>query len=288
MSKKSAGLFVGASLLITLLSGSFLFLAPIPARYLHMNHGRLVYWAFTAASSLLLAFAAPQWAIAHAAVLILMGLFTELEEQKFSTFYSAGSAILLTGLVVFLSVLIWGKLTGISTLTALKANVSEVVAQYKTLRGAKEPDMDVATVLSLMPAIAAGSLMIMVFVGTVFVRTSERVTRALQFSVPPYFIWVFIGSLAGTFLLDPIKHFYVQKTMSNILFFALAAYYFQGLAIMGFYFKKLRINYFLRTVLFFAIGIHLFIFVAGLGLSDLWFEYRSKVLKTRLNSNEES
>lgn len=287
MSKKSAGLFVGASLLVTLLSGSFLFLAPIPARYLHINHGRLVYWAFSIISSLAIAIFAPQWAIAHAGVLLLMGLYTELEEQKVSTFYSATSAILLTGLVVFLAALVWGKITGISTLTALKTNVSEVVSQYKSLRGTKEPDLDVATVLSLMPAIAAGTLMIMVFVGTVFVRTAASL-RAREFQVPASFIWVFIVSLAGTFLLDPVKQFYAQKIMSNVLFFSLAAYYFQGLAILGFYFNKLRINYFLRTVLFFAIGIHLFIFVAGLGLSDLWFEYRSKALKTRLNSNEES
>ncbi len=287
MSKKSAGLFVGASLLITLLSGSFLFLAPIPARYLHMNHGRLTYWAFTIISSLAIALVAPQWAIGHVAVLLLMGLFSELEDQSVPTFYSATSAILLTGLIVFLSVLIWGRITGISTLAALKTNVGEVVNQYKALRGDKEAVMDVPTVLSLMPAIMAGTLMLMVFVGTVFVR-STRTEKALEFRVPAYFIWVFIATLAGTFLLDPIKYFYVQKTFSNLLFFSLAAYYFQGLAIMGFYFQKLRINYFLRTVLFFAIGIHLFIFVAGLGLSDLWFEYRSKVLKTRLNSNEES
>ncbi|MCC6138784.1 MAG: DUF2232 domain-containing protein, partial [Bdellovibrionaceae bacterium] len=130
------------------------------------------------------------------------------------------------------------------------------------------------------------TLMLLVFVGTVFVRTATT-ERAMQFKVPAYFVWVFIVSLAGTFLIDPVKYFYVQKTLSNVLFFALAAYYFQGLAIMGFYFKKLRVNYFLRTVLFFAIGVHLFIFVAGLGLSDLWFEYRSKVLKTRFNSESE-
>lgn len=275
MSKKSAGLFVGASLLVTLLSGSFLFLAPIPARYLHINHGRLIYWAFAALSSIGIALFAPQWAIAHAAVMILMGLYSELEDQKISSFYSASSAILLTALIVFLVVLLWGKVTGVSMLSALKTNVSEVVSQYKTLRGVNDPNLDTAMVLSLLPAIASGTLMLMVFVGTVFVRNAST-ERVLQFRVPSYFIWVFIGALAGTFLIDPIKSFYVQKIFSNVLFFALAAYYFQGLAIMGFFFKKLRINYFLRTVLFFAVGVHLFIFVAGLGLSDLWFDYRSR------------
>lgn len=283
MDKKSAGLFVGASLLVTLLTGSFLFLAPIPARYLHMNHGRLVYWAFSVISSLAILLIAPQWAVAHAAVLLLMGLYTELEEQKISSFYSATSAILITGLTVFLMVLVWGKITGISTLAALKTNLNEVLAQYKGLRGANEPTIDVATVLSLMPAIMSATLMLMVFVGTVFVRNASAI-RALQFRVPSYFIWVFIAALAGTFLVDPIKNFYIQKTMSNLLFFSLAAYYFQGLAIMGFYFKKLRINYFLRTILFFAIGVHLFIFVAGLGLSDLWFDYRSRAYKAPLNN----
>lgn len=226
---------------------------------------------------------APQWAVAHASVLLLMGLYTELEEQKISSFYSATVAILITGLAVFLMVLVWGKITGLSTLTALKSNLSEMLVQYKNLRGANEPTIDLATVLSLMPAIMSATLMLMVFVGTVFVR-NDSAARALQFRVPAYFIWVFILTLAGTFLLDPIKNFYIQKIMSNLLFFSLAAYYFQGLAIMGFYFKKLRINHFLRTILFFAIGVHLFIFVAGLGLSDLWFDYRSRAYKEPLNN----
>lgn len=283
MTRKSTSLFVGASLLVTLLSGSFLFLAPIPARYLHMNHGRLVYWAFSVLSSLALLFFAPQWAVAHAAVLVLMGLYTEFEEQNLSSFYSATSAILLTGVSIFLLVLVWGKITGIPMLAALKTNLNDILTQYKGLREANEPNIDVATVLSLMPAIMSGTLMLMVFVGTVFVRNASA-ARALQFRVPVYFIWVFIVALAGTFLIDPVKNFYVQKTLSNVLFFSLAAYYFQGLAIMGFYFKKLRINYFLRTILFFAIGVHLFIFVAGLGLSDLWFEYRSRAYKAPLNN----
>ena len=183
MDKKSAGLFVGASLLVTLLTGSFLFLAPIPARYLHMNHGRLVYWAFSIISSAAMLLFAPQWAVAHASVLLLMGLYTELEEQKISSFYSATAAILITGLAVFLMVLVWGKITGLSTLTALKSNLSEMLAQYKNLRGANEPTIDLATVLSLMPAIMSATLMLMVFVGTVFVR-NDSAARALQFRVP--------------------------------------------------------------------------------------------------------
>lgn len=283
MNKKSVGLFVGASLLITLLSGSFLFLAPIPARHLHINHGRWPYWLFALVSSGLMVLLAPQWAAAQASVLILMGIFTELEDHNISSFYAGFIAMVMTAVIVSLMVLVWGKLSGVSVLTTSKTHIAEIVAQYKNLRGAQEPDISAATVLSLMPAIFSALLMIMLFVGTVFVRTA-RSTKALQFRVPAPFIWVLIGALAGTFLLDPIKQFYLQKTFSNLLFLALAAYYFQGLAIMGFYFKRLRINYFLRTVLFFAISVHLFIFVAGLGLSDLWIDYRSRGYKTRVNN----
>lgn len=283
MSKRTAGLFVGASLLTTLLSGTFLFLAPIPARHLHMNHGRAPYWAFTIISTFAILLFSPQWALAHASVLLLMGLFTELEDHKISSFYAGSIAIILTGLSMLLVGLIWGKVTGVSTLASLKDNIAEVVTQYQALRGAKDVDFNAKTVLSLLPAIMSATLMLLVFVGTVFVRTKSSV-KALEFKVPPYFIWVLIGTLAGTFLVDPVLYFYVQKAFSNLLFFALAAYYFQGLAIMGFYFKKLRINYFLRTVLFFAISVHLFIFVAGLGLSDLWFDYRSNLYKPRTDS----
>jgi len=283
MNKRSVGLFVGASLLITLLSGSFLFLAPIPARHLHINHGRWAYWAFALLSSAVLALLTPQWAATQAAVLILIGIFTELEDHNISSFYSGLISMTLTAVLVFFMVLVWGKWTGVSTLVALKNHVTDIVTQYNGIRGTQEPDLSAATLLSLMPAIFSSVLMLMLFVGSVFVRTVHS-AKAIQFRVPAPFIWVLIGSLAGTFLVDPVKQFYIQKTLSNILFLALAAYYFQGLAIMGFYFRKLRINYFLRTALFFVISVHLFIFVAGLGLSDLWIDYRSRGYKTRVKS----
>jgi hypothetical protein len=282
MPKKSTGFFVGASLLVTLLSGSFLFLAPIPARYMHLYHGRVAYWIFSVLSTLSIIAVAPQWAFSQAAVLILIGLFSELEEMDVPTFYAATAAIIISALTVFLMALVWGKYTGVPLLAALKTNVADVITQYKSLRGADVEKIDVATVLSMFPAIISATMMLMVFVGGVFVR-SKTSAKAIYFKVPALGVWVFIAALAGTFFIDPIKAFYLQKALSNVLFFMSAAYYFQGLAILGFFFQKLKVNYFLRTFLFFVVGLHLFIFVAGLGLSDVWFEYRSKVYKKSEN-----
>lgn len=269
-------------MLVTLLSGSFLFLAPIPARYMHLYYGRAAYWLFTILSTLTILAVAPQWAFSQATVLILIGLFSELEEMEVPLFYAASAAIILSGLTVFLMALVWGKVAGAPVLTTLKINIGEVLQQYKNLRGVDTANLTVASVLAMFPAIISGTMMLLVFVGSLFLR-SKTSQRLVYFKVPVYGVWIFTAALAGTFMVDPIKAFYVQKTMSNVLFFMSAAYYFQGLAVMGFYFKKLRVNYFLRTVLFFVIGLHLFIFVAGLGLSDLWFEYRSKTYKKPVN-----
>lgn len=283
-SKKSTGQFIITSLLTTMLTATFLFMAPLGARYLHSTFGRLSYWLFAVTSAGALLFVFPQWALAQMMVFLLIGLYSELELQKVSRFYSALSAVIVSTTAVFFSLGVWAQLHKLSLSSFLKKNVSEIVQMSEQLKSLPAP-IDATQIISVLPAFLSLILMILVFFGVLFIRPLGKKDRMTTFKVPDNFIWVVIASLAGTFLLDPVKAFVLQKLAMNVLFVSLCFYYFQGLAILGFAMARVRLNYFLKVALFFVFAFHLFAVVVVLGLSDVWFSYRSRVFKNLIKNN---
>lgn len=282
--KKSAGQFVITSLLTTLLTATFLFMAPLGARYLHTTFGRLSYWIFAALSTVGLVFLFPQWALAQMTVFLLIGLYSELEQQKVSRFYAALSAVVVSVTAVFFSLGVWAQVHKLTLSAFLKKNVAEIVQLSQQLKSLPAP-VDATQVIAVLPAFLSLILMILVFFGVLFIRPQGKKDKMTSFKVPDTFIWVVIASLAGTFLLDPLKVFVLQKMAVNILFVSLCFYYFQGLAILGFAMARVRLNYFLKVALFFVFAFHLFAVVVALGLSDVWFSYRSRVFKNLIKNN---
>lgn len=249
-----------------------MFVAPLPARFLHLQFGRLAYWAFTLASSAALAVWQPQWALFQFTLLLVVGLFTDLEQLHIPTFYSAIASVFISVISFILLVTAWARFQG----TRLVAFLNEHLAEALTAAGQMqnvETTIKPEYILSMMPALLSIMLMFLIFVSLVFVRSGRR-EPLTAFKTPDVLIWPTIMTLAGTFLINPDEYFYAQKLSANLLYIFGAAYYFQGLSVLGFFFKRFRMNYFLKAVIFFVLGFHLFMVVIGIGVSDFWFNYR--------------
>lgn len=282
--KNKIGQFAIVSLLTTLLTASFIFMSPLGARYMHMTFGRLLYWLFAAVSTVVLVQFLPQWGLTQMIVFLLIGLYSELEQQKVSRFYSAMSSVAVSLLAVFFSLGIWAQTQNISLSTFLKKQVSSTMMLSPQMK-ALSSSVEMSQVVSVLPAFLAFLLMVLVFFGALFIRPLGKSDKMTTFKVPEYIIWVFTLSLAGSFLLDPAKYFILQKISLNVLFVSLCAYYFQGMAVLGFVMNRVRINYFLKVVIFFVLAFQLFAAVVALGLSDVWFSYRSRVFKNLIKNN---
>ncbi|MBY0385092.1 YybS family protein, partial [bacterium] len=250
----------------------------------HMTFGRWLYWMFAIVSTVVLVQFLPQWALAQMIVFLLMGLYSELEQQKVSRFYSAMSSVAVSLLAVFFCLGIWAQSQNISLSTFLKKQVSSTMMLSPQMK-ALSSSVEMSQVVSVLPAFLAFLLMVLVFFGALFIRPLGKNDKMTTFQVPEYLIWVFTLALAGSFLLDPIKYFIVQKISLNVLFVSLCAYYFQGMAVLGFVMNRLRINYFLKVIIFFVMAFQLFVAVVALGLSDVWFGYRSRVFKNLIKNN---
>lgn len=294
--KKTAGLssgqsliqFIVMSVLTTLLSATVTFAAPLPARLLRLNYGRWVYWAFTILSSAALVPLSLPWAISQFILLLAIGLFTDLEQMNIPMFYSALSSILISGLSLVLLIIMWARVNGMGLTAVLKTKIDEALSVTQKMQSM---DMPITSdqVLSMFPAVIAISLMLLIFVSLVFGKPGDRKERLTAFQVPDFMVWLFIGAMAGTFLIDgetpDEKHFWVQKAFCNLLYVTSAGYYFQGLAVVGFFMKRLKVHYFLKAAVFLVLSLHLFIFVAAFGLSDVWFSYRSKWHRKTVKNN---
>jgi hypothetical protein len=281
---KRASQFTIVSLLTTVLTATFLFMAPLGARYMHAHFGRWPYWVFSIFSTAALLSILPQWALAQGAVLLLIGLYTELEQQKFSRFYAALASVSISLVAIFFSVAVWAQNHKTGLIPFLKKQVSDTILLSPQLKSLPV-QVDAMQIVSVLPAFVAFLLMILIFFAVLFIRPEGKKDKMTTFKIPEATIWVFTVALAGSFLIDPLKAFVLQKVSYNILFICSSLYYFQGLAVLGYMMDRLRLNYFLKVAFFFIMAFHLFALVVALGLSDVWFGYRSKVFKNLIKNN---
>ena len=89
---------------------------------------------------------------------------------------------------------------------------------------------------------------------------------------PEFLIWVIIG--CGLLLLVPEKTFKIIGL--NGLLIMLTVYFFQGIAIVSFYFEKKRFPRMLKVFLYTLIALQqaVLLVIIGLGLFDMWLNFR--------------
>ena len=89
---------------------------------------------------------------------------------------------------------------------------------------------------------------------------------------PEFLIWVIIG--CGLLLLLPEKTFKIIGL--NGLLIMLTVYFFQGIAIVSFYFEKKRFPRVLKVFLYSLIALQqaVLLVIIGLGLFDMWLNFR--------------
>jgi len=95
---------------------------------------------------------------------------------------------------------------------------------------------------------------------------------------PEYLVWGVIGCGLALFLPYPA----IKIIGLNGLLILLTVYFFQGIAIVSFYFDKKRLPRFVRIFLYTLIAMQQLILLAviGLGFFDLWINFRRSGQKT--------
>jgi uncharacterized protein YybS (DUF2232 family) len=150
------------------------------------------------------------------------------------------------------------------------------------------------TILHLLPAAAFVSLGLIVLFNVVLLcrRFPEErphwvaLASLREWKAPDFLVWGVIASGFAMFIPGLES---VRTLAANLLLVFGACYFFQGLAIIAFYFNKNNVPRFVRGVVYlFIVFQQIFtIIVVGLGLFDLWVDFR-RLRKQDLNPSQAS
>lgn len=135
-------------------------------------------------------------------------------------------------------------------------------------------------IVRILPALVITSTLFIVW-ATLILSKPLMVARKLAYpdfgllnvwKAPEYLVWAVIG--CGLMLLIPNTSLKLLGT--NGLLILMTIYFFQGIAIVSFFFNKKRFPRFLRIILYTLIALQqiLLLIVIGLGFFDVWLNFR--------------
>lgn len=180
---------------------------------------------------------------------------------------------------------------------ALKENLEASLKLYEKT-GLFQEDMEIIreqvpqiieTILQIMPALAFAGFVTVILMNLIFLYRRFPDHHSFfassgdlrEWKSPDPLIWYFI--LSGFFLFFP--RWGMLKILALNLFLVIAVFYFfQGLAIVAYYFHCKKVPFFLRSLAYILIVFQqvFTLFVVGLGLFDLWGDFR-RLKKKDLN-----
>jgi uncharacterized protein YybS (DUF2232 family) len=225
--------------------------------------------------------------------LLLIGfLLSELFELNLTvekTILYTCSAILIIGLVglIFYSN-VAGKAIHLIVSNYIAKNLEMTMALYQSMgvpeesmaKLSKSLDQIRYVFIRILPALVIASSLFVTWFNLLMAR-SILIKRGLFFpdfgalnlwKAPEVLVWLLIGS--GVLLLIPSG---ATKIVGlNCLLVILVFYFFQGIAVVSFFFEKKRFPRFLRLIFYALLAVQqlFLLFVIGLGLFDIWLNFR--------------
>ena len=174
-----------------------------------------------------------------------------------------------------------------------KAGLSAETVELARQRAPEVIDM----IVHILPAVAFVSFVAMILINLVLLSYRFPQYRPGFYSIkdpkewqtPEPMIWCFILAGFGLFLPDGVvpAGWALQTVALNVLLVVALFYFFQGLAIVAYFFHHKRVPLFLRGVGYGLIALEQLatLSIVGLGLFDLWGDFR-RLKKRDLNPTE--
>ena len=225
--------------------------------------------------------------------LLLIGfVLGELIELNFSIektmLYTSGSVLLSALVVLLISSMVSGQ--GIYTIVSqyVAKNLELTMALYQNM-GMPEDSIQLISrsldkiqrvLVTIIPALVSASTLFITWTSILLAKPVLN-RRALFYpnygplnlwKAPEYLVWGVIGCGSALFLPMSV----INIIGLNGLLILMTIYFFQGIAIVSFYFDKKRFPRIVRIFLYTLIALQqlILLIVIGLGFFDMWFNFR--------------
>jgi uncharacterized protein YybS (DUF2232 family) len=219
----------------------------------------------------------------------VLGELFELQLSIEKTFIYASASVLIAEAAALL-IISASSATGIHTTISeyIDRNLGLVIAVYRDLGMPAETLEQVSRTLAdvhyylvrILPSLVVSSTLILIWSSILLARPLLRrknqfcpdFGRLNQWKAPDFLVWGVITCGLIILIFDnPI-----MIVGLNVLIILLPIYFFQGIAIVSFFFEKKGVPHKLRVVLYAIIAIQqlLLLAVIGLGFFDMWLNFR--------------
>jgi uncharacterized protein YybS (DUF2232 family) len=254
----------------------FLFSAPL-VRANILGSKRSTFWFSQVVISVILWFIGLEpLAISFLSVVILIGLFTEVQNQFKNVFVSGLVSIMASFGAIVYATQQWLSHQGLSLADRIREQVQVVVAQATAMNSLVKLDVDI---LVLQTPSALVSLMIIAIALSLILEDSfirlfkiknlpVKTINLMEFKLPDFFIWIAMSTFLFSFL--DLNNKVITAVAMNILNTLVVLYFFQGLAVVESFFTALRVGIFIRLLTYVVLLIQLFFLVSAIGVIDFW------------------
>lgn len=272
-----------------------LLLLPQPILFYRLKLGRRQGLLIIAAALLLIFIGTGRFFADAVFLVAMMGLgfclaeFVEQELRVEKIIAYAAGAVIVGGLAVLM---IYANLRNLSLTGFLSAYVAEnlrmTIALYQkagmaeeSIRALENSLEQIAAILTrILPSLAAAGLLLTGWLNLLaarffFNREERKFAQFRNLSIwqtPDAMVWVVAASIA--LLLLPSQ---TMKLISlNALVVLVVIYFFQGIAVVSFYFEKKEIPLVFRLLVYAVIAVQQFLLliVAAVGFLDVWADFR--------------
>jgi uncharacterized protein YybS (DUF2232 family) len=288
-------LIFAVSILIPVVGFFCSLLIPLPTLYYRIKLGRITSVVIPLLGFIIMVVVMGSLSIdvIFLAELLLIGfVLGELLASRFSIdkiMLYACSVVLISGIV---SLLVYSLASGSDLISMLSQYVAQNIELslllYQSLGMSEENlrliqdslDKIQIILVSIIPGLTIASTLLVIWINILLSKVvlKERFPfhpdfeKLNQWQAPDYLVWALIG--CGLLMLLPTSA--TRMVGLNVLLILLTIYFFQGMAIVSFYFEKKQIPRLFRILLYTLIALQqlALIIVIGIGLFDMWVNFR--------------
>ncbi|MCG8553350.1 MAG: YybS family protein [Desulfobacterales bacterium] len=176
-----------------------------------------------------------------------------------------------------------GQGRSVSTIMTDYMNQSLSIAKQLSPEIGMDQDMTqrlIASLMIVMPAMFIVSFVTTLWLNILIIKkllqvkgiTIKSIEHLNRYKAPDMLVWVFIGCATASMILSgPVKIFGI-----NCLIVLMLVYFFQGIAVVSFFFQQKNTPMALKGLCYFliAVQVYVLILVIGLGFFDNWIDFR--------------
>lgn len=278
-----------------LMTGLTYVLGAPPLKLLRAKLGRPGYWLLgIGLSALFFAAGAKAMALAFFSLVVLMGVFSELEEVGSGFMVSGFFTLLINTLLGAGAFAMWVSVTGPGWVQQIQTFLETALKPLANLN--PQVKINYFDLMLNLPSMVIILWMCAIYLAVLLeprlnngepATAHSAATRAqlAEFRLPDPVIWLFIISLLGAF--GGVSPKWLEAIAVNSLNVCMLLFFFQGIAVVTKFFEAMRTGWLWQVLFMILIVIHLALFVSLLGLMDYWLDFRARLTKRTEQFNRE-